>query len=59
MDGVIAAFSIMGIGILAIVLTIICVVIGVIILMTLWALVEPHISWVIDKWWDWFDKRVE
>ena len=59
MDGVIAAFSIMGIGILAIVLTIICVVIGVIILMTLWALVRPHIDWIIDKWWDWFDKRVE
>ena len=59
MDGVIAAFSIMGIGILAIVLTIICVVIGVIILMTLWALVRSHIGWIIDKWWDWFDKRVE
>ena len=55
MDGVILAFSTMGIGILAIVLTIICVVIGVIILMTLWALVRPHIGWIIDKWWDWFD----
>ena len=59
MDGVIAAFSIMGIGILAIVLTIISVVIGVIILMTLWALARPYIGWIIDKWWDWFDKRVE
>ena len=59
MDGVIAAFSIMGIGILTIVLTIICLAIGAVILITLWALVKPHISWVIDKWWDWFDKRVE
>ena len=59
MDGVILAFSTMGIGLLTIILTIIFVAIGVIILMTLWALVRPHIGWIIDKWWDWFDKRVE
>lgn len=59
MDGVIAGFVIMGITILAIILTIICVVIGVIILMTLWALIRPHISWAIDKWWNWFYKRVD
>lgn len=59
MDGVIAGFVIMGITILAIVLTIICVAIGAVILMTLWALIRPHISWAIDKWWNWFYKRVD
>ena len=58
MDGVILAFSTMGIGVLTIFLTIIFVAIGVVILMTLWALVKPHIGWVIDKWWNWFYKRV-
>lgn len=58
MDGVILAFCTMGIAILAIVLTIISVAIGAVILMTLWALIRPHISWAIDKWWNWFYKRV-
>ena len=58
MDGVILAFSTMGIGLLTIVLTIIFVAIGVVILMTIWALIKPHISWAIDKWWNWFYKRV-
>ena len=59
MDGVILAFCTMGIAILAIILTIISVAIGAVILMTLWALIRPHISWAIDKWWNWFYKRVD
>ena len=59
MDGVVLAFCTMGIAILAIVLTIISVAIGAVILMTLWALIRPHISWAIDKWWNWYYKRVD
>lgn len=31
---------------------------GVFILITLWALIRPHISFLIDKYWDWFEKRM-
>lgn len=57
MDGVTLTFGIMGLTILGIVLVIVCVVIGIVMLMTLWALVKPHIHRVIDKWWDWYSDR--
>ena len=41
------------------ILIIIAAVIVVVVCMTLYALVKPHISHLIDAWTDWFDRRTE
>lgn len=58
-EGIVAGLSLMVITILIIFVMVIGAVIAVLILLTLWALVKPHINNVVDKWWDWFHKRVD
>lgn len=58
-EGIVAGLSLMVITILIIFVVVIGAAIAVFIILTLWALVKPHISNVVDKWWNWFYKRVD
>lgn len=58
-EGIFAGLSLMVITILIIFVMVIGAAIAVFIILTLWALIRPHISNIIDKWWNWFYKRVE
>ena len=53
------AFVFMSIA-LIILIAVLCALIMVaaaVICMTIWALVKPHISPLVDRWMDWFDRR--
>ena len=58
-EGIVAGLSLMVITILIIFVMVIGAAIAVFIILTLWALIRPHISNIVDKWWGWFYKRVE
>ena len=58
-EGIVAGLSLMVITILIIFVMVIGAAIAVFIILTLWALIRPHISNIVDKWWNWFYKRVE
>lgn len=58
-EGIVVGLSLMVITILIIFVMVIGAAIAVFIILTLWALVKPHISNVVDAWWNWFYKRVD
>ena len=58
-EGIVAGLSLMVITILIIFVMVIGAAIAVFIILTLWALIRPHISNIVDKWWNWFYKRVD
>ena len=58
-ERIVAGLSLMVITILIIFVMVIGAAIAVFIILTLWALIRPHISNIVDKWWNWFYKRVD
>lgn len=59
MDTVINVLLVLGLLVLIVVA---CALVGFVvffILITLWALIKPHISLLIDMYLDWFDKRTD
>lgn len=59
MDTVINVLLVVGLLVLNVVACVLVLLVALFILMTLWALIKPHISLLIDMYLDWFDKRTD
>ena len=57
METVAFVLSCIALAVIAVVACVLVVVIAAVICMTMWALVKPSISALIDRWVDWFDRR--
>lgn len=51
------AFLAFAIIVLVIVVFFAAVLAAAIICMTMWAIVKPLMSGIVDAWWDWFERR--
>lgn len=57
MEVVSAVFAMLGLITLCIIVIVAGAFLGSIIVMSIWALIKPHISPIADRWMDWFDRR--
>ena len=57
MDVVGLVFSCIALAVIGVVMCVLVAVAATVICMTMWELVKPSISALIDRWVDWFDQR--
>lgn len=57
METVVLVLLCIAIAVIGAVMCVLIAVAAAVVCMTLWALVKPSISALIDRWMDWFDRR--